>query len=81
MIYRTEGCPEDEAGVLLREDELAWVSSAMSAVGQDLLAAGKHAAAQGPLSVSLEAAVMAAITADEADSDKQVISRPRNLIR
>ncbi len=57
-------------GLLLKEDELAWVSSAMSAVGHDLSAAGRHSEAQEPFCVALEAAVAAVLAAEAASGDK-----------
>lgn len=61
-------CAEDaalSAGSCLRGAELAWVASAMRALGQRAAAAGLQRAAQGPLTVALAACMSRALGTDQ----------------
>ncbi|CAL8470074.1 g9616 [Coccomyxa elongata] len=73
LLQRTAYCKEDLGDILLQEDELAWVSSAMSAVGRDLSVAGRHDLAHSPLWVALEAGLAAAMAARTSSPDKEVL--------
>ncbi|BDA44094.1 probable separin at C-terminar half [Coccomyxa sp. Obi] len=73
LLQRNTYCKEDPGDILLREDELAWVSSAMSAVGRDLSVAGRHDLAHSPLWVAFEAGLAAAVVAGTASPDKEVL--------
>ncbi len=64
----------DPGDILLREDELIWVSSAMSAVARDLSGAGRHDLAHSPFWVAIEAALAAAVAAGTASADNEVLS-------